>query len=51
VTLHAQARRFRCLNPACSQQTFAERLSGTASAAARRPERLGGLQRHLIPAR
>ena len=47
VTLHVQARRFRCLNPACSQQTFAERLFGTAPAAARRTERLGGLQRHL----
>ena len=47
MTLHVQARRFRCLNPACLQQTFAERLSGTAPAAARRTERLGGLQRHL----
>jgi transposase len=35
------------LNPACFRQTFAERLSGTAPAAARRTERLGGLQRHL----
>ncbi len=47
VTLQVQARRFRCLNPACSRQTFAERLSGTAPAAARRTERLGDLQCHL----
>ncbi len=47
VTLHVHARRFRCLNPACSRQTFAERLSGTAPAAARRTERLGDLQGHL----
>jgi transposase len=47
VTLQVQARRFRCLNPACSRQTFAERLSDTAPAAARRTERLGDLQCHL----
>jgi len=47
VALHVHARRFRCLNPACSRQTFAERLSGTAPAAARRTERLGDLQGHL----
>jgi len=40
VTLHVHARRFRCLNPTCFRQTFAERLSGTAPAAARRTERL-----------
>ncbi len=37
----------RCLNRACFRQTFAERLSGTAPAAARRTERLGDLQCHL----
>ena len=47
VTLHVHARRFRCLNLACTRQTFAERLSGTAPAAARRTERLGDLQGHL----
>ncbi len=47
VTLQVRARRFRCLNPACSRQTFAERLFGTAPAAARRTERLGDLQCHL----
>ena len=47
VALQVQARRFRCLNPACSRQTFAERLSGTAPAAARRTGRLGNLQCHL----
>ena len=47
VTLHVHARRFRCLNLACPRQTFAERLSGTAPAAARRTERLGDLQGHL----
>lgn len=47
VRLHVRARRLRCLNPACSRRTFAERLSGTAPAAARRTERLGDLQRHL----
>jgi transposase len=47
VTLHIHARRFRCLNLACSRQTFAERLFGVAPAAARRTERLGDLQGHL----
>jgi len=47
VALRVQARRFRCLNPACSRQTFAERLSGVAAAGARRTERLGSLQGHL----
>jgi transposase len=47
VTLRVQARRFRCLNPACARQTFAERLADTAPAAARRTTRLGDLQRHL----
>jgi len=44
VLLRVQARRFRCLDPSCSRQTFAERLAGVAPAAARRTERLGGLQ-------
>ncbi|MBU6355833.1 MAG: transposase family protein [Rhodospirillales bacterium] len=47
VTLRVQARRFRCLNPACSRQTFAERLVNIAPVAARRTERLGDLQRCL----
>jgi transposase len=47
VTLRVQVRRFRCLNPACSRQTFAEPLRGTARRQARRTERLGDLQRHL----
>ena len=47
MTLQVRARRFRCLNPACSRQTFVERLFGTAPAAARRTERLGDLQCHL----
>jgi len=42
--LRVQARRFRCLDPSCSRQTFAERLPGVASLAARRTERLGSLQ-------
>jgi transposase len=47
VRLRVQARRFRCLHRTCPQQTFAECLVSVASAAARRTERLGGLQRHL----
>ena len=47
VTLRVQARRFRCLTPSCSRRTFAERLAGVAAVAARRTERLGGLQRHI----
>ena len=47
VLLHVQAGRFRCLNPACPRKTFAEPLSGTAQALARRTKRLGDLQRHL----
>ena len=43
VTLRVQARRFRCYVPACSRQTFAERLPGIAALAARRTERLSGL--------
>lgn len=47
VTLRVYARRFRCLNPACARQTFAERLAEVAPVAARRTERLGGVQRCL----
>ncbi|MGE4095932.1 MAG: hypothetical protein AB7G75_34405 [Candidatus Binatia bacterium] len=47
VTLHLQARRFRCLNHACPRQTFTERRPDVARSAARRPDRLGGLQRHI----
>ena len=47
VTLRVQARRFRCLTPSCPRQTFAERLASVAAVAARRSERLGGLQRCL----
>jgi transposase len=47
VTLRVQARRLRCLNPACPRQTFAERLVDTAPASARRTSRLGDLQHHL----
>ena len=47
VALRVQARRFRCLDPACPRRTFAERLAGVAAGAARRTERLGDLQRHI----
>lgn len=47
VTLYVQARRFRCLNPACSRQTFAEPLTDAACASAQRTEHLGQLQCHL----
>jgi len=50
VALQVQARRFRCLNPSCARQTFAERLAGVAPAAARRTKRLGDLQGHLAHA-
>ena len=42
--LRVQARRFRCLDPSCPRQTFAERLPGVVLLAARRTERLGSLQ-------
>jgi transposase len=45
--MRIRARRFRCLNPICARQTFAERLEGTAPVAARRTGRLGDLQQHL----
>jgi hypothetical protein len=47
VMLCVQARRFRCLNPACSRQTFAEPLADAARPFAQRTERLGQLQCHL----
>jgi transposase len=47
VTLQLQARRFRCLNQACPRRTFTERLPDVARPAARRTDRLGGLQRHI----
>ena len=47
VALQVQARRFRCLVSTCPRQTFAERLNGVAALAARRTERLGGVQRCL----
>jgi hypothetical protein len=47
VTLRIKARRLRCRNPDCQRQTFAERLSDSAPAAARRTRRLADLQRHL----
>jgi transposase len=47
VTLCIQARRFRCLNSACSRQTFAEPLADAAQPFAQRTERLGQLQCHL----
>ncbi len=50
VALQVQARRFRCLNPSCARQTFAERLAGVAPASARRTKRLGDLQGHLAHA-
>ena len=49
VALQVAARRFRCLNPSCARQTFAERLAG-APASARRTKRLGDLQGHLAHA-
>lgn len=47
VSLRIRARRFRCASPDCPRLTFAERLVGTALAAARRTGRLGDLQHHL----
>ena len=45
--LCVQVRRFRCLNPACIRQTFAEPLADAARPFAQRTERLGELQCHL----
>jgi transposase len=47
VMLCVQVRRFRCLNPACIRQTFAEPLADAARPFAQRTERLGELQCHL----
>ena len=47
VSLLIRARRFLCLNLACSRRTFAERLTGVTAVASRRTERLGELQRCL----
>jgi transposase len=47
VILQVKARRLRCGNPDCRRQAFAERLSDSAPAAARRTWRLAALQRHL----
>jgi transposase len=47
VMLCVQARRFRCLNAACSRQTFAEPLADAARPFAQRTDRLGQLQCHL----
>ncbi|MFZ6765289.1 transposase family protein [Pseudoroseomonas sp. WGS1072] len=44
VILRIQARRFRCRNPDCRRQTFAERLVEGAAGAARRTCRLADLQ-------
>ena len=47
ATIRVTARRFRCLNPACSRKTFAEKLGSIAPVSARRTTRLGDLQRHV----
>jgi transposase len=47
VMLCVQARRFRCLNPTCARQTFAEPLADAARPFAQRTERLSQLQCHL----
>ena len=47
ATIRVKARRFRCLNSACTRKTFAERLGSVAPASARRTARLGDLQRHV----
>src|ERR1700757_823835 len=46
VTIHLAARRFRCLNAACTRKTFAEPLDD-AVVYARRTKRLGDLPRRL----
>ena len=45
--IRVTARRFRCLNSACTRKTFAEQLGPVAPASARRTARLGELQRHV----
>lgn len=47
VSLRVKARRFFCLNPGCSRQTFAERLANVTAVASRRTERLGEVQKCL----
>ncbi len=47
VVLRVQARRFRCLQPACSRRTFAERLGDVAAAWVRRTGWLGALQHQV----
>ena len=47
VTIRVAARRFRCRNPTCARQTFAERLAGVMALSSRRTGRLLDLQRHL----
>lgn len=47
VMLLLRARRFRCLNAACSRRTFAERLGRLGATGARRTERLAELQRQV----
>ena len=47
VTIRVAARRFRCSNPTCTRQTFAERLAGVMALSSRRTGRLLDLQRHL----
>jgi len=47
VTIRVAARRFRCANPMCSRQTFADRLTGVTALSSRRTGRLLDLQRHL----
>jgi transposase len=42
VRLKLRVRRFRCLNPQCTQQTFAERFPETLSVHAQRTQRLTG---------
>lgn len=47
VTIRVAARRFRCPNPTCSRQTFAERLTGVMALSSRRTGRLCDLQRYV----
>ncbi len=47
VTIRVAARRFRCRNPVCARQTFAERLAGVMALSSRRTGRHLDIQRHL----
>lgn len=47
VQLQLQVRRFRCLNPLCPQQTFAERLPLLLPTYARRTDRLADTLYHI----